>query len=313
MSDGLSMISLICSLDRNYSIDLFPKLLKNSHQLSIFKTFLIWIFFPFLGPYSLYLLFFTHCNFTPFREKINKNNNNFSLIFGKFHNLQKFNEKRKKINLTFNEIFMNIISNSVYNICNDVYKENFNCDGIKIMIPIGRKKFNYKKIILNNNTNFIFTKLNLIKNINNLNEIQQNSLILKKEINNYLLNNTYLNWANVLARFFSFRIINFFADFYCKNVDLVVSNVPGPTKKISIENKKISIENKKISIENICEINRIYACCSPGREIPFILVISYNNEFITSVTINKKYNVDEKKFINYIDKAIEDFINNKNY
>jgi hypothetical protein len=176
------------------------------------------------------------------------------------------------------------------------------------MIPIARKKIqtNYKKIILNNETNFLFTKLNLIKNINNLNEIQQNSLILKKEINNYLLNNTYLNWANVLARFFSFRIINFFADFYCRNVDLVVSNVPGPTKKISI-----GIE--KNSTENYCEINRIYACCSPGREIPFILIISYNNEFITSVTINKKYNVDEKKFINFIDKAIEDFINNKNY
>jgi len=38
------------------------------------------------------------------------------------------------------------------------------------MMPIGRKKIqtNYKKIILNNTTNFIFTKLNLITNINNI-------------------------------------------------------------------------------------------------------------------------------------------------
>ena len=306
MSDGLSMISLICSLDRNYSLDLFPSLMKSSQPLSTFKNLLIWISFPFLGPYSLYLLFFTHCNLTPFREKINNNiNNNFSLSFGKFHLLQKFNEKRKKINVSFNQAFMSIISNSVYKICIDVYKDNANkCNGIKCMMPIGRKKIqtNYKKIILNNTTNFIFTKLNLITNINNISEIQQNSITLKNEINNYLLNNTYLNWAKVLGRFISFRIINFFANLYCRNVDLVVSNVPGPVKKIFIGND-----------DTYCEIDKIYACCSPGREIPFIIVMSYNNEFVTSVTISKKYNVDEKKFIMFIDEGIEEFINNENY
>jgi hypothetical protein len=313
MSDGLSMISLLCSLDKNYSIDLFPSLMKHSEPLPFYIKILIWILFPFLGPYTLYLMFFTYCKQTPFRHKINSdNNNNFSLIFGKFHNLQRFNEKRKKINISFHQAYMNIISNSVYKICNESCKENINnkFDGFKCMMPIGRKQIqkNYKKIILNNTTNFIFTKLNLIKDINDINEIKLNSFILKNEINKYLINNTYLNWALVLGRFISFRIINFFANLYCRNVDLVVSNIPGPVKKIKFENN----ENNN-NDNNYCEINRILNCCSPGREIPFITVMSYNNEFVTSVTISKKYNVDEKKFIMYIDEGIEEFINNKNY
>ena len=307
MSDGLSMISLLCALDKNYSLDLFPKLMKNSHPLSTIKKLFVWISFPFLGPFALYLLFFTRCNFTPFREKIN-NNKNFSLTFGNFHNLQKFNQKRKKINVSFNQAFMTVVSNAVYKICLDVYKENTNkCDGFKCMMPIGRKKIqtNYKKIILNNTTNFIFTKLNLITNINDIKQIHKNSLILKHEMNNFLLNNTYLTWAQVLGRFISFRIINFFADLYCRNVDLVVSDVPGPTKKIFI-----GTENNN---NNNCCVDKIYACCSPGREIPFVLVMSYNNEFRTSVTVNEKYNVDAKKFLAFVDQGIEEFINNENY
>lgn len=288
LSDGLGVISLICGLSDDYSPDFFPSIMLNYKEDSIIKVLIEWITFPIYGPYALFLMFFTNSGKNSFRtSKYTKKTFNYSL--GKPMPLSLFNTNRKKFQMTFNQAIISAISLSCKNICN---MKGFNSNKwIKVMMPVGRKRIpsSIEKVRLSNEAKFIFINVPLIESGSEFNLVSQNLTIAAK---NETLNNANLKWANIIARIFSFRVIDFFGDLYCRNVDLVLSNIPGPTKELYYEGSRIE------------EINPII---TPGRGIIFIILMTYNNSFHVNISIDDKLEIDAKDMLDRIEKALHDY------
>ena len=81
---------------------------------------------------------------------------------------------------------------------------------------------------------------------------------------------------------------------YFSNVDLIISNIPGPKRELSYNGSVVS---------------EIYTVVSPGKGVSFITVMSYNDKFIVSMSIDTKLSIDSKDIINQIDNKIDQFIN----
>ena len=88
-------------------------------------------------------------------------------------------------------------------------------------------------------------------------------------------------------------MINIFSYFYFRNVDLIVSNIPGPTREIKYSGS---------------QIESLYPVITPGKGVPFFCVTSYNNKFVVTISISKKLSLDSKKIINQIDQKIIEFL-----
>lgn len=298
LSDGLGIISLICSLDDNYEVELFPKIMKlnSKYKLSYIDVIIHYLFFIIYGPYSLYIMFFQNAGKTPFKSS-KSCEDKFTIGVGNEHSLTEFNKIRKDKNLSFNQAIMSIISNVCYDICNDEKeKDKSHIQFIKCIIPICRKSVpsSIHKVRLSNETNLINVNLPLIHLKNT--EVNTLSSNLQRAMSNTYLNFSYLTWPSIISHFVSFRVINFFSNFYFRNVDLIVSNIPGPTREIKF---------------NGSQIESLFPIITPGKGVPFICVTSYNNKFIVTISISKKLSLDSTKIINKIDQKIFEFLHSR--
>lgn len=295
LSDGLGIISLMCSLDDNYNAELFPKIMKlnSQYELSYLGIILHYLAFIIYGPYSMFVMFFQNAGKTPFKSTKSLEEE-FTIGIGKEHSLLQFNKIRKDKNLSFNQAIMSILSNVCYDICNNEKEMNKSqIKYIKCMIPVCRKPVpsSISKIKLSNEANFIYVNLPLI-NYKNKEEVSTLSSNLQNTLSNTYLNFAYLTWPSIISHFISFRVINIFSYFYFRNVDLIVSNIPGPTREIKY---------------NGSQIESLYPVITPGKGVPFICVTSYNNKFVVTISISKKLPLDSKKIINQIEQKIIDF------
>lgn len=289
LSDGLSIVSLICSLDDNYNKEIYPTIMQmnKKYEMSKLNILIHSFMFIFYSFYSMYIMFFQSSGKTPFKSsKFTTGKINMSI--GKSHLISSFNKIRKEKGLTFNEAITSIISNVCYDISSNI-KE------LKCMIPVSRRGIpsELSKIHLVNEANIIYLNLPLIKDLskNNLSLIQNR---LKNTFNNSFLNYSYLMWPKILCNFISFRLINYFSMIYFSNVDLIISNIPGPKRELSYNGNTVK---------------EIYTVVSPGKGVPFITVMSYNDKFIVSLSIDTKLSIDSKDIINKIDYKIDQFIN----
>ena len=289
LSDGLSIVSLICSLDDNYNKEIYPTIMQmnKKYEMSKLNILIHSFMFIFYSFYSMYIMFFQSSGKTPFKSsKFTTGKINMSI--GKSHLISSFNKIRKEKGLTFNEAITSIISNVCYDISSNI-KE------LKCMIPVSRRGIpsELSKIHLVNEANIIYLNLPLIKDLskNNLSLIQNR---LKNTFNNSFLNYSYLMWPKILCNFISFRLINYFSMIYFSNVDLIISNIPGPKRELSYNGNTVK---------------EIYTVVSPGKGVPFIIVMSYNDKFIVSLSIDTKLSIDSKDIINKIDYKIDQFIN----
>lgn len=288
LSDSFSLISLMYSLDDNYSFELIQnekEIFKDSKK----EKLLNWILFPFYGPYTLFLLFL---NITGTKiSKKNKNKKNNHLVFyGKKHSLNKFNKVRKENNLSFNQSLIAILFNAYYNIIFEKNKEKNIYKFIKCIILFWRKYFPLKinDVILLNSTGFNFQKFNLINKMN-LNEIIKNPI--KEDFSINKVNNSYLNWIILIREFFSFRIFNLIKKLIIEKEEIIIQNIPGSKRKIIIEQS---------------EVKNIFLF--QNSQIPLINVISYNNEFNINLVIDNNFEIKGEDIIQQIDNLINLFI-----
>lgn len=261
--------------------------MNKKYEMSKLNILIHSFMFIFYSFYSMYIMFFQSSGKTPFKSsKFTTGKINMSI--GKSHLISSFNKIRKEKGLTFNEAITSIISNVCYDISSNI-KE------LKCMIPVSRRGIpsELSKIHLVNEANIIYLNLPLIKDLskNNLSLIQNR---LKNTFNNSFLNYSYLMWPKILCNFISFRLINYFSMIYFSNVDLIISNIPGPKRELSYNGNTVK---------------EIYTVISPGKGVPFITVMSYNDKFIVSLSIDTKLSIDSKDIINKIDYKIDQFIN----
>ena len=292
ITDAFNIISLIFTLDNNYSYEMFNNEEKNDEE-TVIEKLLNWIYFPFFSIYCIYLIFLNYKK-KLFIKNINKDNNHYyNIFFGEEHSLIALNKAKKKLNLSNNQLLNRIISNAFYNI---IFKNNkekkLSSIYIKCLFFFFQKNFPIKNsdIKLINSFYFNFHNLYLKDNISlnkQINNIIKNDIIQKK------ISSSNINWIILIGEFLSYRVLNFIKKLIYKQGEIIIQNFFGSNRKIIFEDY---------------EIENIYIFENSKNGIPFINFVSYNNKFQINLTIDHSLNIKGKDIINELDNIINLFI-----
>ena len=289
-SDGLGIISATLFLADNFCEEIFPPIMRKGADLPWYQFLLNIITFPYYGPIVFYKLLFSYSPSTPLRiSKKTCGKSNF--ILSKTFELNSFAEIRKRWKVSFNDIIMCVLSRAINRFVNKqehngLYK---NLKEIKCAMPIGRKAvpLNSDMIKLNNEVNMIYYKLPLI------NDIEKDYKIVVKQTSKYLKNPCYssavVTLANLLAEFMPMRIISLCLDTYMDNVDLIISNVPGPMSPLYFAGSRLT---------------KLIPITSNSRSRVFLPVLSYDKKFNLLLTIDSDSGIDKKEFMRIIEEEV---------
>jgi hypothetical protein len=289
-SDGLGAISVTLFMADNYDPELFPPIMRNGGKLPWYQFIIDCVTFPYYGILIFYQMLFAPCPDTPLRLTKNSSGES-NIILSKPFELKSFAQIRKNWKISFNDLIMCVIARvikrlSTLNKYSDIYQDLKN---IKCAMLVGRKTVPdcVENIKINNEVNLIYYKLPLVDNI------KTEHKKVAQETSNYLKNPSFwtaaITLANILAEYLPLKIIRLILDTFMKNVDLIISNVPGPTSTLYFAGSRL---DKFISIS------------SNSRARAFLLISSYDQKFNLLLSVEKESGIDKKELMDLFEEEL---------
>jgi len=289
LSDGLGFLSTICAMADNYNINLLPSIMR-SYKHKWYMDVFNWISFIYYGPIVLFKMLNSDITKSPFREKpISTGYSKFKL--GRSFSLEKFSPVRKLYNISFNDLIMSLISK----VANRYISEN-NIKGLyddlkslNILIPVGRKEVpeSIQSVEITNKLTSIFIPVPLIDDVKT-----KNSKV-GKTIKNAMVNSGITNAMNILGQisleYLPESVYAPIGEIFASNIDMAVSNVPGPISPLFFSG---------------CKVEKIIPIASTQRIMAFVPIFSYNSEFSFSMSVDVESGIDNEKFIKYLEEEL---------
>lgn len=316
LSDGLGIVTLLMCMSDNFSLDLFPPKFKalmfsenngdktnNSIKIEIkhyFNRFKATLAFNLINLFNLISIGIYYIIKNAISNSKNVMLKKDVLSTGKSNlgkpiefELDQLKKLAKHLKCTLNDLLITLISNSVDKYSEIYCKEERSLkESLSIFVPIGNTSIatSLKKVNKNlkNNAAGVNTYISVVKDINNgVNTIksQIKSIITKK-----FIADTAVIIVSILFSFFPFNFIKAIGFKAAKKIDMCVSNIPGPVKKLEI---------------NGCKIKRMLPMSSTGPNKSFIILFSYNGKITLSTNFDVSQNINADDF-NVIFKNIVD-------
>ena len=288
--DGLGIIASLCLAADNFSENTYPKIIKMMKEPNIFQTLYLYLVVPVYGLLTLFQFITYGERKCPF--KANKRNLSDDTIFvlSKNYNLKDFENYRKKNKVTFNDIMLCSFSVAMNNVLKkyDEYKDYKN---LIIDLPVGRKKPENKieLININNEASGIIVDLPLIEKIEDIDVIKKS---IRKNFRPEKIFAVEMT-ADILGNIFSWHILSYFAKLFTKRFDYMFTNVPGPAEKLYYHG---------------IEVSDMYSFPTAGGGLPYVIILSYNNQFKISLNSNKNADCDINDLLYEYEKALQQFI-----
>ena len=288
--DGLGIIASLCLAADNFSENTYPKIIKMMKEPNIFQTLYLYLSAPFFGFLSL-IQFITYgerkC---PFKANKKPLSDDTIFVLSKNYKLKDFEKYRKEYKVSFNDIMLCSFSVAMKTVLNkyDEYKDYKN---LIIDLPVGRKKPEDKieKININNEASGIIVDLPLVESIEDIDKIKKS---VRKSFRPEKIFSVGM-MADILGNIFSWHIISYFAKLFTKRFDYMFTNVPGPAEKLYYYG---------------IEVSDMYSFPSAGGGLPYVIVLSYNNQFKIALNANKNADCDIKELLYEYEKTLEKFI-----
>ena len=290
MTDGLGLIASLCCGASNYNINAFPTIMTNMKEDSLKETIFYWCVYPIFLIHSIFF-------FIPMkRYKSPLIPNNYSRKYiiakSKSYKLKDFEKLRKENKISFNDLIVSVISKSMYNLINlkenEIYKDK---KRMRMFVPIARKKLatNIKEIDIINKTNLLVCDVPIIKDYS-----KKNLQIIHNDIKRYFkkyIQFAYIKTTTTLGTICSWPIFEIASQALCNRFELAFTNVPGP---------KIKIDYKGNVIEDIITF------ITPSRGLSFLTLISYNEQFSLTFSIDDNSSVKPSDFIDIIESELDE-------
>jgi diacylglycerol O-acyltransferase / wax synthase len=210
----------------------------------------------------------------------------------KIYDLEKTKKICKDFNISFNDYVMCVISKAVKewkDFCeknkNFENFENFSC-----FIPIGRKGIpkDTNDLQINNEVYGIYIRMPLIDNF--LKEYKKVVQVLRNSLKSLGFVSAATRFCRIgvslLPRVFQLYL----GEKFLNNVDLIVSNVPGPTEPLYYAG---------------CKLKMIAPIISTRNARSFLPIISYNKQFRFILSVDVESKIDDGMFIDFIEKEID--------
>ena len=290
MTDGLGLIAALCCGASNYSVNAFPTIMTNMKDDTLQETIFFWCVYPLVLIHSIYFFFPMKKYKSPLVPKYYSNK--YIISKSKNFKLKDFEKIRKENKISFNDLIVSVISRSMYNLIN--FKENAiykDKKRMRIFLPITRKKLarNINEIDMENKTNLLVCDVPIIKDYSNKNlrKIRKNLMKYLKKFIQF----AYIKTTTTLGTICSWPIFECPSQALCDRFELAFTNVPGP---------KIKIDYKGNVIEDIITF------ITPSRGLSFLTLISYNEQFSLTFSIDDNSSVKPSDFIDIIESELDE-------
>lgn len=286
-SDGMGIVSLVISLADNYSQKLFPYG-KNFEIGILYKIFSV-ILFPYYFLKILYRYIFQYRNGNMIKLDYNHDRSEKSKL-GSITNISSEGllRKCKKLNITFNDIYLNM---SVVSLKKAIFKKFQKVITVfTVIVTVGLKIFpnNIKDIKVDNSSIGIILQFSTIKDslFDNIKTIKNETSAYLKDIF-YVLNNIYLNWG--LSSLLPHTLLNYIFVKESRSVEFITSNVPLPKEPLYYNSFKC--------IEMLPYI-------TSGFGNIFMVCVSYNQKFSFLFSFNESVPLDPSDVIEEFKKEL---------
>ena len=293
MTDGLGLISALCTGATNYNIDSFPSIMKNIKEDTLNETIFFWLVYPFFLIHSLFVFLPMRNYKSPLIPKKFSGNN--SICKTKSYKLKDFEKLRKENKVSFNDLMVSVLSKSMYKLVNLPQFDNYkNKKRMRIFLPVARKKLarNTEEIDIVNKTNLVVCDVPLIKDYNKKN-LQNVHNDIKKYFKKYI-QFAYIKTTITLGTICSWPIFEVASQALCNRFELAFTNVPGPKVKLNYGN-------------NI--IDNLIFYITPSRGLSFLSLISYNEEFHLTLSVDDNCDVKSDMYLKLIESELDELSN----
>ena len=288
--DGLGIIASLCLAADNFSENTYPKIIKMMKEPNIFQILYLYLSAPFFGLLTLIQFASYGERKCPFKANKKPLSDDTIFVLSKNYNLKDFEKYRKYNKVSFNDIMLCSFSVAMKNVLKK-YNEYKNYKNLIIDLPVGRKKPEDKieKININNEASGIIVDMPLVDSVEDINIIKKS---IRKNFRPEKIFSVGMT-ADILGNIFSWHIISYLAKLFTKRFDYMFTNVPGPAEKLYYHG---------------IEVSGMYSFPSAGGGLPYVVILSYNNQFNIALNANKNADCDINELLNEYEKALDKFI-----
>jgi len=288
LSDGLGMLGFSIGLSDNYDLSLFPQM----PTISLMTMLILHLASPFYALIALLTSIQVQIKHivSPFKRG-NKEKGNKIVELSKYFNFTKVSNAAKKMGLSFNDLLITIISKNTKKM-NVLDTKEFSGKEFVVSIPVSLRPMpkTLKEFVINNQVSNQIFKCPLVNDLSEHKKIQS--------VLNKYLKNPFYNMGNVLqyniGTFFAPNfLIQYTSEETTKNVDFIISNVPGPKKPIYYAGCKVL---NMVSIPTQAIVNN------------FILICSYDDRFSISIASDESIKANMTDFKKMLEEDIDNLI-----
>ena len=268
LSDALGIVSALCMIADNFSVEMYPKLMRNAKEPKWYQLIYLYIVFPFFYIYTNIVLYSHKEAKNPFRAITKPISSNTKMLLSKTFMLKDFEAYRKENKVSFNDIMMTAFSISIKSILQN--KNKFIVD-----LPVGNTVIpkNINSVAITNHASGILLNLPLIDNVNQMKQITK---CIRKSVKPEILFSSSVG-ADLLSEWTTMSILEKYSYKFASTFDFLFTNVPGPSMKI-------------VYGDSICEDMMIFPSCGYG--MPFVTVFSFNGQFKFVISYNENSEID---------------------
>ena len=289
MVDGLGIIASLCLAADNFSENTYPKIIRMM-KTNIFQTLYLYLVSPFYGLITLFQFITYGERKCPFKANKKPLSDDTIFVLSKNYSLKDFEKYRKQNKVSFNDIMLCSFSVAMNTVLKK-HEEYKNYKNLIIDLPVGRKKPENKieLININNEASGIIVDLPLVDSIEKIDIIKKSIRKNFKPEKIFAVGMT----ADILGNIFSWHIISYLSKLFTKRFDYMFTNVPGPAEQLYYHG---------------IEVSDMYSFPTAGGGLPYVIILSYNNQFKIALNSNKNADCDIKELLFEYEKALQQFI-----
>ena len=288
-TDGIGYMMLMCGLADNFSMDLFPRA-TNRKKMNFYD----YLIFSFSIPYFIIFTFYNsimnaNSGPTPFKVKENLKKTGLAKIhISKLMDFEEIAKISKKLNITFNDLMMSIISSSTKKFCEENYHRvpKF----LSTTIPVGYRSSpkTLNDIVITNGSTAMACLIKIISDPVKESKIVHNQLL--KNVRNIPFIILTKNLIDFIMKYLPNFVIKKLIRNTCEQFDFAITNIPGPKTNLYYAGYKVT---------------ELIGISTPGFSASLIAIYTYNGSFRILLTFDEILNVNPKLFIEYIYREIE--------
>jgi hypothetical protein len=292
ISDGLGIFSFISCLADNYSPQLFPEFMRQKHY-KFYQRITDIIQFPYYGIVNVLRVATAPEWPTLFRKPNVKATGTSKCSYSINYDMKDIEKKRKNMNMTFNNFIVSLVSYSINKLYKKMGIEDECPKWLNFVIPSGRTGIpkSIKDIELYNQSQGFLIQLPIIK------DFDKESAFLSKTLTSNLRKQGLAAASQLTVRllleYLPLKLHNIFNLMAMKKIDMIVSNVPGPSTHLFYGGSKV--------LEIIPILNS-------GRLKTFVPVFCYCKKFRLVVAYDTSLKREPTELVQCIQDSMEEIL-----